>query len=122
MITSDTQQIEQLIQELREPWAHAGTPDERLDQLRQMVLRLANDRADARELSDDRLMLCTKLLKEKVHYFDIAKEQGQVIASQIEHQAKQDRRLKTIELTVNSIDAPAWNKLQAIQEIFKTEL
>jgi hypothetical protein len=122
MITSDTQQIEQLIQDLREPWAHAGTPDERLDQLRQMCLRLANDRADARELSDDRLLVCTKLLKEKVHFCDIAQEQGQVIASQLEHQAKQDRRLKTIELTVNSIDAPAWDKLRAIQEIFKVEL
>jgi len=108
MITSDTQQIEQLIQDLREPWAHAGTVDDRLTQLRQMCLSLANDRADARELADDRLV--------------IIGHQSAALDAQLEHLAKQDRRLKTIDLTVNSIDAPAWDRIDAIREVLKVPL
>lgn len=108
MITSDTQQIEQLIHELREHWAHAGTTDGKLTLLRQMCLTLANDRADARELADDRLV--------------IIGQQARALDAQLGHLARQDRRLKTIELTVNSIEAPSWHRIDAIREILKTPI
>lgn len=118
MITSDTQQIEQRIQELREP-----LPDpelcEKLIALRQAVLNIANDRADARELADDRLLAVNRLLKENVHYYGITKQQAEALDTQLERIAVLERRQETIRLTVCNLDAPAWVKINALRLLFE---
>lgn len=118
MITSDTQQIEQLIQELREPCTKSVLC-ERLMALRQMCLALVNDRADARELADDRLLAGNRLLTENVHYYGIVKQQEAVLAEQSEFIAKLTRRQETIRLTVTNLDAPAWVKINALRLLFE---
>ena len=105
-ITSDIQQIEQLIDQLRRPWEHATPQNDVLSQLKQLSLSLANDRADARELSDERLILIG--------------QQSAALKSAVERCAVLDRRINT---ALQACDLPAdpQTKLDAIREVLAGE-
>lgn len=106
MITSDIQQIEKLIEQLRRPWEHGTPQNDVLTDLKELCLSLANDIAKARELC-------------RASWIKI-NQQDNVLKAITVRCEMLDRRINTA-FQICDLPADEQTKITAIREVLKGE-